>query len=160
MDRQGHGRQQLLKKQSGQAMIELLPAALMMFAVLTAAFSYFKVMRSAVYRQEVVRNMAFAAVSNMGSLTTPPSQIVDVVADPNGAPGLLGLGMEGSPTLLAPGQSLFISRNVSCFAVYPREPAREITTKLPFIFDEDETHPNVAISTYAVVHRRAGGNCQ
>lgn len=143
-------------------MIELLPAALLMFSILTAAFSYFKVMRAAVYRQEVVRNMAFSAMGNMGSLTTPPTQIVDVVADPQTAPGLMGFGMDGGNrgALLAQGQQLFIGQFDSCFAVYPREPTRAITTKLPFVFESDEEHPTVDFATYAVVHRRAGGSCQ
>ncbi|NCN28677.1 hypothetical protein GW915_14020 [bacterium] len=156
-----HGRQQLLaidghSSQKGQALVELLPAIVLFFTIIIAAFSYFKVMRSAVFRQEVVRNMAFAAIGNMGSMTSPPDQLGNAIGgspqDTN--PGMKGLGGE---RFLARSRQQFIGRDTQCFKVYPREAQRNIKTLLPSFF-QDRT-PEVSFVTYAVVQRLASGSC-
>lgn len=155
-----HGRQQLLKpsiakkllrsSKSGQALVELLPATILFFTVMVGAFSYFKVMRSAVFRQEVVRNMAFAAIGNMGSMTTPPNLLRPVTST-----NLAGVGTDGR--FLASSRQVFVDASTSCFQVAPRDGSHSIGTKLPAFFQDSV--PEVKFTTYAVVQRLADKGC-
>ncbi len=163
-----HGRQQLLapqfskkslskkwQRKKGQSLVELLPAIVLFFTVLVGAFSYFKVMRSAVVRQEVVRNMAFAAIGNMGSLTTPPDQLSSAKGDPlESGPSLRGLGGE---RFISSSNQVFVGGATRCFRLYPRDTTISLSTPLPSFFQDSP--PQVQFSTYAVVQRLPDGDC-
>ena len=62
------------RSKGGQAVVEFIPALFLFFCILTAMYEFYRVMREATIRQEVVRNLAFAKIGNMGTLTSVKSQ--------------------------------------------------------------------------------------
>jgi len=150
-----HGRQQLLgpsrDSRKGQAIIELLPSVIIFFTVIVAGLNYFRVMRAAVIRQEVVRNSVFALINNSGTLTTPPN-LLSSVGDTSTVPA----GVEsGVPVIRA---HSFVSGGSSCFSVNPPGLLAAVETPLLPMFSSGET-PVVNFVTYAVINRQPGGNC-
>jgi hypothetical protein len=163
-----NGRQQLLKpnrfkdrpRRRGQAIVELLPAVVIFFAVIVAALNYFRVMRAAVIRQEAVRNAVFSVIHNSGTLTTPPN-LLQQVANKGGTnvrnAGTVEAGRAAFPVI---GGHSFVGGAATCFRIYPTDPIREVETPLLSFFAGGAAGgtPSVSFMTYAVVSR-AGGNC-
>lgn len=151
-----HGRQQLLSRsrdarKQGQAIIELLPSVIIFFTVIVAGLNYFRVMRAAVIRQEVVRNSVFALINNSGTLTTPPNLLSDV-----GSTSTRPAGVEsGVPVIAA---HTFVGGTSNCFSVSPPELEAAVGTPLMPMFASGGT-PVVKFLTYAVINRQPGGNC-
>jgi hypothetical protein len=156
-------RQQMRRKKSGQSLVEILPAVVIFVTVMLAGLNYFRVMRTAVIRQEVVRNAVFAAIFNSGSLTTPSA----LLSNPSGGPGAAGetdgAGHEtGGSRIIAGNKFAFVGADVNCFVVFPRNPVKTLSTPLlPSLVQGDQ--PEVSLVTYAVVHRRwnasSGAGC-
>lgn len=143
------------RSRSGQAIAELLPAMTIFFMLLGGAMAYYKVVRTATIKQEVVRNLLFAKINNSGTLTSTTGQI-----DSGGGGGenLTGLRLEGANTgaveVVKNNQNDFISSDTSCFTVIPAE----ASVGLPLgslLLGGDLGVVNV--STFAVMYRNAGG---
>lgn len=117
-------------RERGQAMMEFLPAMLVFATVLSSAFAFYKAVRWATIRQEVVRNLAMATIANSGTLTTP-SELSDgsqnalkfgsnvVFTDRSLASTDLGNGGQG---VLPVNSQNAISGSATCFRVYPARP--------------------------------------
>ncbi len=152
----------LITSKKGQAITEFLPACIILFMVMTAALSYYRVMRAASIRQEVVRNLTFAKIRNSGPLTTTPDQL----AGGSGS-GLPRLNMErisvsggrnaiAETPVMNAGNHDFIRFDSNCFTVYPADP--KVTIKLgPLMMAGDLG--DLDFSTYAVMYRGPGGGC-
>ncbi|MEO5668715.1 MAG: hypothetical protein ABIR96_11705 [Bdellovibrionota bacterium] len=158
-----HGRQQLLKRassRSGQAIIELLPSVIIFFTVIVAALNYFRVMRAAVIREEVVRNSVFALINNSGTLTTPPNLLADAgssseqVADA----GIIETGVPNAVKIMSKSKYKFVGGASTCFVVYPSDAIAKVGTPLFSMFSSGSPS-SVDFLTYAVINRQPGGNC-
>lgn len=145
-----HVRRQLLVSKKGQAMVEILPALMIFLIVLTSGLAYFRVMRSAVIRQELVRNAMFAAIHNSGSLTTP----ANLTRVPSGESIGSGVMMNSAGPLIAGPRMAFIDNQTNCFRVLPKDPILSVDTPiLESLLGAGNEQPLVKISTYAVIHR-------
>ena len=136
----------LKEKESGQAIIEIIPAFFLFILVITASVSLFEVLRNATLVQETARNMAFAKIANSGTITSPPE-----------ASGALVLGVE-SPISL-PSSNPRVSASNSCFNVYPTAPSHSVTM-LPILGVDGFL--SVAFATKLSVYRNTsrGAACQ
>lgn len=135
-------------------MMEMALSMVVFIILISASASYYKVMRTAIIRQEVVRNMIFAKINNSGNLTSIPP-------DQNG--GRLYLGGVESGFNIAGGGGLVNQRD-SCMLVTPGGDAN-ISVSVPY---EDRSVASqggavktqqVKITTYAVIYRRNGAAC-
>lgn len=135
-----------IRSNSGQAMMEMALAMGIFILLIGAAASYYKVMRTAVIRQEVARNLIFAKINNAGSLTSLP------VSGPAGRLNLRnGFSVDGGTD--------FIANTNTCFAVIPGDDANY---NVPAVYENDSgasVTQDIEITTYAVIHRRPGGSC-
>jgi len=134
------------RKNSGQAMMEMALSMIVFVLLIGAASSYYKVMRTAVIRQEVARNLIFAKINNAGSLTSIPSSSTGGRLDLKN-----GFSVDGGGDL--------ITSQEACFALIPGDEAR---IEVPVIYDSENgatRTKNVEITTYAVIHRKPGGSC-
>lgn len=153
-------------KNSGQAVMELLPAMMMFFIVLFACLSYFRAMRSAVMREEAVRNVAFAKINNSGTLTTMPNQITALRPGCGGNTQTLCVGGEviGSNTAFyrAIVGDKRVNSSANCF-VLNLEGGLSSLELGPLGFssagEPKMSARDINITTYAVVHRRPAGDC-
>jgi len=139
--------QQTNKSKSGQAIIELLPSILLFLIVVGAGLSYFQMMREVTIRQEVVRNLAFAKINNVGTLTTPLSQ------------GDNRVTIEGFPVPDAPitqNRFEFVSRTDDCFSVSPENVSKPLSAGS--VFGIGPLTP-INVTTYAVIYRRPSSDC-
>lgn len=140
---------------SGQAMMEMALSMVIFIILISAAASYYKVMRTAILRQEVSRNLIFAKINNAGSLTSIPRDSL------NGRLYLGGLG--SSYTVQASGQSI-IDPNSSCITVIPGGDA-SVKVGVPFETKSSKdsggsvSKAEVNILTYSVIYRRSGARC-
>lgn len=168
MGRPWNGRQQLLSRnpRSGQALVELLPAMVLLFSIVVAAYSFFEVSRAAVLRQEVVRNLAFRSIANMGSLTTPPHFMSNYLGDPNEAPQPTGLQnspvFQNTELFMSSQGQVPVTANTRCFTLFPKERVRQIPVKVPGFAggaEDGGVEMVVQMQNYAVVQRLPGGNC-
>ncbi len=139
------------RKQSGQAMLELIPAITLFLIIITAALAFFRVMREATLRQEVVRNLTFAKMANMGTLTSPPNQIDAAGTTPK------DLRLKGSDVITGAANT-FISERDACFAVLPSNANTSIPVTGVYIIQKYLTP--VDIQTFSIVHRQPNGRCQ
>lgn len=135
--------------------MEMALSMVVFIILISAAASYYKVMRTSIIRQEVVRNLIFAKINNSGSLTSIPS-------DSSGS--RLYLGGIGSPFTVEAGNPVEISQVNSCFMVVPGGDAN-LKVKTPY---EDSSSGSsggasqtgeVNILTYAVIYRNNGASC-
>jgi len=133
--------------------MELVPAIAIFFILLTAGLAYFRVMRAATIRQEVVRNIAFAKINNSGTLTTPPNQLAGADVDDLS----LSTEIRGSTvTVVKKSANTFISENNNCFAAFPSESIAAVALgTLPVV----GALGAIQFSTYAVVYRKPNGSC-
>jgi len=145
----GSGKASLKK---GQAIVELLPAVIIFFTVIVAGLNYFRVMRAAVIRQEVVRNSVFALINNSGTLTTPPNLLSSVGHTQTSQAGVLEAGV---PVIE---RHTFVAGSSMCFFVNPPELIESVDTPLLSMFSSG-AKPSVKFMTYAVINRQPGGNC-
>ncbi len=141
-------------KKSGQALVEFLPSMVLFLMVITAGLSYFRTMREATIRQEVVRNLAFAKISNSGTLTTPLSQSLGGSLLFEGSPQVTNV--EAIPAGQNEGVFVGPGGNPPCFTVTPEQVQKTLTPG--DVVGVGRLNP-VTITTYAVVHRYPGGNC-
>lgn len=131
---------------SGQAMVEFLPAIMIFVMVMSAGLAYFRVMRAAALRQEAVRNMAFAKIDNSGTLTT-----VDT-PDEGKSAASVGIAIEGrSVDAITSGNNAFIDSGVSCFRVVPSGTA-QMALEVKYREGASAALP-VVLTTFAVVCR-------
>jgi hypothetical protein len=139
---------------SGQAMMEMAISMVVFIILISAAASYYKVMRTAIIRQEVARNMIFAKINNSGNLTSLP---------PDVSGGRLYLGGVESGFNIAGGGGIVTQRD-SCLMVIPGGDAN-ISVGVPY---EERSvastggavkSQEVKITTYAVIYRRNGASC-
>jgi len=137
-------RKESSKSKKGQALVELLPSLVIFFMVISASLSYFEIMRGATIRQEVVRNLAFAKMNNMGTLTTPTGKL--------GAP----IQIEGVAAISG-NDNDFVGFQSNCFSV---SPANLTESFQPKKIIGVSAVPPVEVSSYAVVYRRPGSQCQ
>jgi hypothetical protein len=135
------------KNRKGQAIIELLPSVLLFLIVVGGGLSYFQMMREVTIRQEVVRNLAFAKINNVGTLTTPLSQ---------GANEVLIEGFPAGGRVIGPSRFDFVSRTDGCFTVTPSLVRKPI--QAGSVFGIGALTP-INVTTYAVIYRRPDVNC-
>ena len=131
------------RAESGQAIVELLPSVIIFFLIMGAGLSYFRVMRAATIRQEVVRNLAFAKIDYSGTLTTPLTQKAGIPFF--GLVGVLG------------NANVFIDRGTACFRVNPDQLVETVgvggtASGIGGLRPVDAT-------SYAVVYRAPAGDC-
>ncbi len=132
----------------GQAVVELLPAVLIFLLVTTAAMTYFRTLRHATLRQEVVRNLAFAKIANSGTLTTPTEQSGGELPVQYAASG------ERSVAGIQASANAFVSNENVCFRIVPHEPTTEVS--LSGVYGMGDL-VKVPFSTSSVVYRGALG---
>jgi hypothetical protein len=140
------------RSKGGQAIVEILPAIIIFFTVLMAGLAYFRVMRAAVIRQEVVRNAIFATIHNSGSLTTPPNLMKDAGA-PEASLSGAGVHYNDYGRVVAGARMAFVDNTTTCFRVLPKDATVNIATPLLGYFMGSSGAAEVKIRTYAVVHR-------
>lgn len=135
-------------------MMEMALSMVVFVILISAAASYYKVMRTAIIRQEVARNLIFAKINNSGNLTSIPP-------DKNG--GRLSLGGIESGFNISGGGGVVTQRD-SCMLVVPGGEAA-IRVGVPY---EDRSvgskggaskTQEVKVTTYAVIYRRNGASC-
>lgn len=129
--------------------MEILPAVMIFVVVLMAGLAYFRVMRAAVLRQEIVRNAMFATIHNSGTLTTPANLTEVASGKVNGA----GVDYGVSGRVVAAGRMAFVDNQTNCFRVVPKDAIVSIATPLMSALLGTGGQPDVKISTYAVIHR-------
>jgi hypothetical protein len=135
-------------------MMEMAISMVVFIILISAAASYYKVMRTSIIRQEVVRNMIFAKINNSGNLTSVPSDSTS---------GRLYLGGLGSEFNI-PGGGDVITQSDACFMVIPGGDAN-ISVKVPYEGRSIASQggavktEEVKITTYAVIYRRNGASC-
>jgi hypothetical protein len=127
----------------------MLPAAIIFIALMVAALSYFKVMRAAVIRQEVVRNLTFAKINNSGTLTSPGGHLAN-----SGGMGtdLIPAGLGGFL-----GRHGFVGRETPCILVRPAEAVGAYPTEMLSTFVP--TTAEVSVLTYGVIYRFPTSSC-
>ena len=129
---------------SGQALVELLPSMVLFLAVIGAGLSYFRIMRAATIRQEVVRNLAFAKINNSGTITTPLNQGATIT-------------LQGEGTVVPANNNDPILAGAGCFTVSPQKVQEKL--EIPGrIFGLGVLAP-VEVTTYAVVYRIPNAQC-
>lgn len=117
-----------------------------------AGLAYFRVMRAAVIRQEVVRNAMFAMIHNSGSLTTPPNLMKDSGTYDTALRGA-GVHSDDYGRVVAGTRMAFVDNTTKCFRVLPKDATVNIATPLLGYFMGSSGAAEVKIRTYAVVHR-------
>lgn len=136
-------------------MMEMALSMIVFIILISAAASYYKVMRTAIIRQEVVRNMIFAKINNAGTLTSIPS---------DSTAGRLNLGGINTEFNISTDGTRVISDRDVCFGVIPGGDAN-INVQVPY---EDRSvaaeggavkTKEVKITTYAVIYRKNGASC-
>lgn len=145
----------------GQAITEFIPSMIIFFMVITGALAFYRVIRSATIKQEVVRNLTFAKIRNSGTLTTTPEQ----VRGGGSAGDLPELIIEGGPVAgvtgfsygIARGQHDFVTHRSNCFTVYPSSPNE--TQNLGPLYLGGNDLGDLSFSTYAVMYRDLGASC-
>jgi len=120
-------------------MIEFLPSVVIFLIVVSASTAYFRAMRSAAIRQEVVRNLAFAKIGNAGTLTTPSDQLNRPIP----------LAGESGNLVSAANNSFQGATPGGCFTIRPAIPVETKEINVPFL---GRLTP-VVISSSAVVCR-------
>lgn len=128
------------QRKKGQALIELIPSLIILVIVISAMTSWFRATRSFVIREEVVRNTAFATISNVGTLTTPFENQRD------------GLQLEGN-TFLSSNNLGFISEQTPCVVVFPSESSMEVPLSVKIL----KNVGTLNVNTYAVLVREPSG---
>ncbi len=137
-----------IRKNSGQALIEFLPSAIIFIIVVGAGLNYFQVMREAVIRQEVVRSVMFGKIDNSGTLTTPTSQRTYSFS-------LKGFPEQGE--VVTEQRFEPIQSSDSCFMTTPETVRKRLNTRdVQFL----GKLADVNITTYAVIYRNTGGGNQ
>lgn len=139
------------RSKSGQALVEMLPSLVIFLVVMSAGLAYFRIMRNATIRQEVVRNLAFAKINNTGTMTTSLSQAVGEVQFLDGQPVLQG--DRNDDVYDVPGGAYV---KADCFTVSPREATVSAEVPPGAVYSLGELNP-VDITTYAVVYRNVSG---
>jgi len=130
---------------SGQALVELLPSLVLFLLVMSAGLAYYRVMRVAVIRQEVVRNLAFAKIDYSGTLTTTDREVAD------------GVSLFNDFTVMASDPSDFVGYTEPCFTVTPENVSEKVDSVTP-VYGIGSIR-GVDITTYAVVYRQPRGGC-
>src|SRR5690606_33117045 len=120
--------------------------------------AYFRIMRAATIRQEVVRNLAFAKIENSGTLTSPAAQDDGVYMA-----NLLG----GERAVIEGQQDQPVRHTDSCFYVAPSKPDQggaaaysKFNQKITLnkIFGLGFPIQAVEVTSYAVVYRFPNGS--
>jgi len=150
----------MLKSRKGQALIEAIPSLLIFITVITAAFTYFKVMRFSAIRQEVARNLIFSKINNSGTLT------FQAVAPGNGSfrenPYLsFQENISNSAAIQIPdrGPAAELNRNNTCLRVLPNAVEDE-EQNFSKIIGANLNEITRNIKTQSVIYRAPGANCQ
>jgi len=128
---------------SGQAIIEFVPAMVLFFIVLSAGFSYYRLMRSAQIREEAVRNVIFQKINYSGTLT---STFVDASRAAERSI-FLGDGALANPTE--------VLERASCIGAVPNGLRKEVGDRT--IASMVDNLPTFDLVTYAVIYRFPGG---
>lgn len=135
--------------------MEMALSMIIFIILISAAASYYKVMRTAIIRQEVARNLIFAKINNAGTLTTIPT---------DSAGSRLYLGGQGSPFTIETGGGGAVGPDDSCFLVIPSGDA-SMRVKVPYENASSGAsggatqEKEVNILTYALIYRRNGRSC-
>jgi len=131
-------------KKKGQALIEFIPVMMVFMVLISACLTYFRALKHATIRQEVVRNLAFSQINNSGSLTK-----VDLVRSPASLSSIQALEFSAQQD---------VGAGSRCFRVVAGDP------RLPFDFSKviglgsklsSKVYPNVP--AVSVIHRQPGG---
>jgi hypothetical protein len=136
-------------RQAGQALVELLPSIVIFMLVVSAGLAYFRVLRSATIRQEVVRNLMFAKINNSGTLTS-------TIPQEGGVRLQLGDAFVNAPVITSQ-RNAQVLQNDSCFTVFPGSTIENVP--VTGVYGAGEL-PGVDLTTYAVMYRDiTGGGC-
>jgi hypothetical protein len=142
------------KSRRGQAIVEFIPSAMVFIVVIYASIAYFRVMRAATIKQEVVRNIAFAKIANSGTLTTTPEQVIGGAQEDTG--GSLQLGGESGAPIVPEESNQFIGRDFKCFTVFPPDPLQTEFIQVPLL----KRLGSVSFRTLLIVERFGNSACR
>ncbi len=137
----------------GQAIMELLPSMIIFLMIMTGALSYYRVMRSATIKQEIIRNLMFAKINNSGTLTTTTNQVKPGSSDLSIAASINSIEATNSISQANNGRVL---RDSSCFAVLPDKPSETMTLGPLFMAGE---LGELNFKTFAVIYRNTDKTC-
>lgn len=147
----------LASRRSGQSMMELLPAMAIFFMLLSGALAYYRAIRDATIKQEVVRNLIFTKINNSGTLTSPPNQVATA-----GGVALQTLSFSeftgvSNVALVGGGNNKFMTNDADCFTAIPDQANATLSLgSIPF----GGSLGTINFASYGVMYRDVkGGHC-
>lgn len=138
----------MLKQPRGQAMIEFLPLMGIFIVVMSASLAFFRSLREGVLRQEALRNIYFASVRNMGTMTSPPES--------RQSSGNIIVDLEGNRLIQ---KAEPIGPNTPCYFITPGEIQTDVPIKGIYML-EDKITAAIQYRHFGIVRRLPGPPCK